>query len=177
LGSGEVFHAGFREEGMPIYEFYCEPCHVIFNFFSRRIDTDKQPLCPRCGQIKLTRQMSPFAVVRGLKEDADSGPPDIDENKLEQAMAALGGEAEHLNEDDPRQAAQLMRKLTQMTGLRMGSGMEEALRRMEAGEDPEQIEAELGDLLEGEDPFVMEGQKGPSRRKRPPRRDDTLYEL
>jgi hypothetical protein len=151
---------------------------MIFNFYARRIDTDKQPLCPRCGRIKLTRQMSPFAVVRGLKEDADSGLPDnIDESKLEQAMAALGGEAEHLNEDDPRQAAQLMRKLTQMTGLRLGSGMEEALRRMEAGEDPEQIEAELGDLLEGEDPFVAEGQKGSSRQKRPPRRDETLYEL
>jgi putative FmdB family regulatory protein len=162
---------------MPIYEFYCEPCHTIFNFYSRRIDTDKQPLCPRCGRFKLTRQMSPFAVIRGLKEDAESGLPDIDESKLEQAMTALSGEAEHLNEDDPRQAAQLMRKLTQMTGLRLGSGMEEALRRMEAGEDPEQIEAKLGDLLEGEDPFVMEGQKGSSRGKRPPRRDDTLYEL
>jgi putative FmdB family regulatory protein len=162
---------------MPIYEFYCEPCHMIFNFYSRRINTDKEPLCPRCGQIKLARQMAPFAVVRGHKEDADSGLPDMDERKLEQAMAALSGEAERLNEDDPRQAAQLMRKLTQMTGLRLGSGMEEALRRMEAGQDPEQIEAELGDLLEGEDPFVMEGKRGPSRHKRPPRRDDTLYEL
>ena len=162
---------------MPIYEFYCEPCHMIFNFYSRRIDTDRQPLCPRCGRFKLARQMSPFAVVRGLKEDADTGLPEIDESKVEQAMAALGGEAEHLNEDDPRQAAQLMRKLTQMTGLRLGSGMEEALRRMEAGADPEQIEAELGDLLEGEDPIVLGGQKGSTRRKRPPRRDETLYDL
>lgn len=162
---------------MPIYEFYCEPCHMIFNFYSRRIDTGKQPFCPRCGRVKLARQMSSFAVVRGLKEDASSGLSEIDESKLEQAVAALGGEAEHLNEDDPRQAAELMRKLTQMTGLRLGSGMEEALRRMEAGEDPEQIEAELGDLLEGEDPFVLDGQKGSNRQKRPPRRDGTLYEL
>jgi putative FmdB family regulatory protein len=162
---------------MPIYEFYCAPCHTIFNFYSRRIDTDKEPFCPRCGRIKLTRQMSAFAVIRGLREDAESGLPDIDESKLGEAMTALSAEAEHLNEDDPRQAAQLMRKLTQMTGLRLGSGMEEALRRMEAGEDPEQIEAELGGLLEGEDPFVMEGQKGSSRAKRPPRKDDTLYDL
>ena len=150
---------------------------MLFNFYSRRINTDKQPLCPRCGRSKLTRQMSAFAVVRGLKEDGEAGLPDIDEGKLEQAMAALSGEAEHLNEDDPRQAAQLMRKLTQMTGLKLGSGMEEALRRMESGEDPEQIEAQLGDLLEGEDPFALEGQKSGSGRKRPPRKDETLYEL
>jgi hypothetical protein len=70
-----------------------------------------------------------------------------------------------------------MRKLTEMTGLKLGSGMEEALRRMESGEDPEQIEAEMGDLLEGEDPFLTEGQKGAGRRTRPPRKDETLYEL
>jgi putative FmdB family regulatory protein len=162
---------------MPIYEFYCGLCHMIFNFYSRRINTDKQPLCPRCGRTKLTRRMSAFAVIRGLKEDGEAGLPDINEGKLEQAMAALSGEAEHLSEDDPRQAAQLMRKLTEMTGLKLGSGMEEALRRMESGEDPEQIEAEMGDLLEGEDPFLVGGDKGASRRTRPPRKDETLYEL
>jgi hypothetical protein len=55
--------------------------------------------------------------------------------------------------------------------------MEEALRRMEAGEDPEQIEAEMGDLLEEEDPLVFQGQKKAGRQKVPPRKDDTLYEL
>ena len=162
---------------MPIYEFYCQRCHMIFNFYSRRINTDKQPICPRCERTKLTRQMSSFAVLRGVKEDDESGLPDIDESKLERAMAVLESEAGRINEDDPRQAAQFIRKLTQMTGLELGSGMEEALRRMEAGEDPEQIEAELGDLLEEEDPFIASGQKGSTFRRRPPRKDDTLYEL
>jgi putative FmdB family regulatory protein len=162
---------------MPIYEFYCPDCHMVFNFYSRRINTDKRPLCPRCSRTRLTRQMSPFAVVRGLKEDGESGLPDIDETRLEKAMSALSSEAEGLNEDDPRQAAQLMRKLTKMTGLELGSGMQEALRRMEAGEDPEQIEAELGGLLEEEEPFAAEGKRGSSPQKRAPRRDETLYEL
>ena len=35
-----------------------------------------------------------------------------------------------------------MRKLTDVTGLKLGPGMEEALNRMEAGEDPEQVEAD-----------------------------------
>jgi hypothetical protein len=121
--------------------------------------------------------MSSFAVLRGVKEDQDDGLPDIDESKLEKAMTALASEAERINEDDPKQAAQLMRKLTHMTGLELGTGMEEALRRMEAGEDPEQIEAEMGDLLEEEDPLVFQGQKKASLQKRPPRKDEKLYEL
>ncbi len=162
---------------MPIYEFYCPQCHVVFNFFSRTINTDKIPPCPKCNRPKLERQMSSFAVLRGVKEDQEEGLPDIDESKLEKAMTALASDAERINEDDPRQAAQLMRKLTHMTGLELGIGMEEALRRMEAGEDPEQIEAEMGDLLEEEDPLVFQGQKKLATKKRPPRKDDTLYEL
>ena len=162
---------------MPIYEFYCPQCHMIFNFYSRTINTEKIPSCPKCNRSELKRQMSSFAVLRGQKEDQENGLPDIDESKLEKAMGALASEAERINEDDPRQAAQLMRKLTHMTGLELGSGMEEALRRMEAGEDPEQIEAEMGDLLEEEDPFIPQGKRKLGSRKRPPKKDDTLYEL
>ncbi|MBW1982141.1 MAG: zinc ribbon domain-containing protein [Deltaproteobacteria bacterium] len=162
---------------MPIYEFYCSRCHMLFNFYSRRINTEARPLCPKCETTRLSRQMSRFAVLRGLKEEDDSGLPDIDDSKLEKAMAALAHEAEHMNEDDPRQAAQLMRKLTDMTGLELGAGMQEALRRMEAGEDPEQIEEELGDILEEEDPFAVQGRKAVTPRRRPPQKDETLYEL
>jgi putative FmdB family regulatory protein len=162
---------------MPIYEFYCPDCHMIFNFFSRTVNTDRIPHCPKCDRNELDRQMSAFAVIRGQKEEHENGLPDIDESKLERAMSALASEAEGINEDDPKQAAQLMRKLTDMTGLELGSGMEEALRRMEAGEDPEQIEAEMGDLLEEEEPLKFQGQKKSGRRKPPPRKDETLYEL
>jgi hypothetical protein len=133
---------------------------MIFNFFSRTINTEKIPSCPTCDRPKLERQMSSFAVLRGLKEDQENGLPDIDESKLEKAMTALAGEAERINEDDPKQAAQLMRKLTQMTGLELGSGI-----------------AEMGDLLEEEDPLVFQGQKKTGRQKPPPRKDDKLYEL
>lgn len=103
--------------------------------------------------------------------------PDIDEGKMERAMNLLAKEAEHLDENDPKQAANLMRKLTDMTGVNLGSGMEEALRRMEAGEDPEAIEAEMGDLLEGEEPFAFEKKSASGVRYRPPRVDETLYDL
>jgi len=164
---------------MPIYEFYCEDCNTIFNFFSKTINTTKKPKCPKCKTRKLSRQMSAFSFTGKAKEDSDMDDLPFDESKMEKAMQMLAGEAENINEDDPRQAANLMRKLTDMTGLELGAGMQEALKRMEAGEDPDAIEAEMGDLLEGEEPFLMHEKKGGGNaKKRPaPLRDETLYDL
>ena len=162
---------------MPIYEFYCKGCNTIFNFFSRTVNTTKQPLCPRCKQRKLKRQMSTFARLKGATEEGDMDDLPIDEAKMEKAMELLAREADGINEDDPRQAAQLMRKFTDATGATLGPSMEEALRRMEAGEDPEQVESEMGDLIEGEEPFIFEGKKGMSVKRAKPSRDETLYEL
>jgi hypothetical protein len=55
--------------------------------------------------------------------------------------------------------------------------MEEALRRMEAGEDPEQVEAEMGELLEEEEPFTLKEGSAKAARTRPPVKDDQLYFL
>jgi len=163
---------------MPIYEFYCDRCHMIFNFFSKTINTEKRPLCPRCGEIELERRLSSFATPRhGDSADEDTPLPDLDEGRLEKAMEALAHEAEHINEDDPRQAARLMRRLTDMTGLSLGPGMQEALARMEAGEDPEEIEQKMGDLLEEEDPFVPRERGSKVTRRPPPRVDERLYDL
>lgn len=163
---------------MPIYEFYCDRCNTIYNFFSRTINTRKKPKCPTCKTVTLSRQMSAFAFTGRAQEQGEGDDLPIDESKMEQAMQMLAGEAEHMNEDDPRQAANLMRKLTDMTGLEMGGGMQEALRRMERGEDPEQIEADLGDVLENEDPFQLAAKKGGGGRRRPaPKHDETLYDL
>ena len=164
---------------MPIYEFYCAECHTIFNFFSRTVNTTKIPKCPICKKVDLTRQMSLFAVTGKAVEGGDMDDLPLDEAKMEKAMQMLAGEADKINEEDPRQAADMMRRLTDATGLELGPGMREALKRMENGEDPEQVEAEMGDLLEEEDPFVMPPKKGgpSSKRSRAPLKDDTLYDL
>jgi putative FmdB family regulatory protein len=164
---------------MPIYEFYCEDCNTIFNFFSKTVNTTKKPKCPRCKNKTLSRQMSAFAFTGKAKEDGDMDDLPFDESKMENAMNLLAGEADKINEDDPRQAANLMRKLSDMTGMQLGSGMEEALNRMERGEDPDKIEEEMGDILESEDPFVLQSKKGSGLKKKraAPSRDDTLYDL
>lgn len=168
---------------MPIYEFYCPDCHRILSFLSRRIDTRKRPPCPRCGSGGLTRRAAAFAISKGRPEPAEGGDadmPDVDEERLAKAMESLAGEAEGLDEENPRQAAHLMRRLFDASGLPVGAGMDEALRRMEAGEDPDKIEEEMGDVLEA-DPFGAGAEKGSlaGLRKRllPPEKDATLYEM
>jgi len=164
---------------MPIYEFYCKECNTIFNFFSKTVNTTKKPMCPKCKTNRLTKQISLFAFTGKAKEDGDIDDLPFDESKMEQAMHMLAGEADKMNEDDPKQAANLMRKLSDMTGFELGEGMDEALRRMEKGEDPEQIEAELGDILEEEDPFSLLAKKANSikTKRKEPLRDESLYDL
>jgi putative FmdB family regulatory protein len=164
---------------MPIYEFYCQRCNTVYNFFSKVINTDKIPNCPSCKRIKLKRQMSVFAKISGSKDDLamEDGMPQLDDANMEKAMAMLAGEANQINEDDPRQAADLMRKLSDVAGMKLGPGMEEALRRLEEGEDPDKIEAEMGDLLEGEEPFVLQPKGGKASKVAKPRIDEKLYDL
>ncbi len=171
---------------MPVYEFYCPDCHTIYNFLSRRVNTTRQPDCPRCGRPALERQVSIFAISSGRGDEGEGdGPdlPDLDEARLERALEGLAGELDSVDENDPRAMARVMRKLYGATGMKLGDGMEEAIRRMEAGEDPDRIEEELGDVLEEEDPFgaLGEGRAGGlraiRRRLLPARVDETLYEL
>ncbi len=165
---------------MPIYEFYCDDCHTVYSFLSRTINTTKRPECPRCGRPKLERRVSRFAISKGQSKapESDRLPPDLDESKIEQAMEQLAGEAEGIDENDPRQMARMMRKLYEGAGLHMGEKMEEAARRLEGGEDPEKIEEEMGDFLDEEAPLLGGGGlRGLSRKLRPPQVDETLYDL
>lgn len=162
---------------MPIYEFYCKGCNTIFNFFSKKIDTETCPKCPTCKKRKLDRQVSMFSSVSNAGDSAEADELPFDEQKMEGALTQLASEAEGINENDPKAAANLMRKFSSMTGVEFGGSMDEALRRLESGENPEEVEKELGDLMEGEEePFVI-SQKGGTKAKRPPSRDETLYEM
>ena len=147
---------------MPIYEFYCKDCNRIFSFFSGSVNTEARPNCPKCHMALSERMMSRFSTIRhGEREEGDL--PDLDESRLERAMGELSRDAESIDENDPRQAAKLMRKFSEVTGMNLGPQFEEALHRLEKGEDPEAIEEEMGDLLD-QDPFVG-GESGGIRKK------------
>ena len=166
---------------MPIYEFYCVDCHCIYNFLARAVNTRKRPTCPTCGKARLERKPSSFAISSGRAESdgADDDLPDIDEAGMERAMAGLAAEAESIDEDDPRAMAGLMHRFYEQTGMPMTDGMHEAIRRMEAGEDPERIEAELGDVLDQEGPLAGKPAERIKllRKRLPPRVDRQLHEM
>ena len=101
-------------------------------------------------------------------------------------MAAMGSEIESLGEDtDPQDAASLMRRFAETSGLKFNATVEEALNRMASGEDPESVEAEFGEALESANPFASDADGGTAKadqlkrllRATGPRRDPKLYDL
>ena len=141
---------------MPIYEFACPRCRRIFSFLSKRINPDREPVCPKCGHKQLSKQVSRFALTKGLAEPAakseagGDGPPmpDLDDPRVARAMSEMEREMEHLDENNPKHMARLMRKMQGlMPAGAMPKEMETAIKRLEAGEDPEKIEADMGDVL------------------------------
>ncbi len=140
---------------MPIYEFACEECRTVFQFFFSSATDRRKPRCPRCGKGGLRRRLSSFSVARARPSGspgaaAEEGGEDLSEAqmaRMEKAMSKLEREMSDLDENDPRQMGRFMRRMVQETGLDLGPEMETAIRRLEAGEDPERIEEEMGDLL------------------------------
>jgi putative FmdB family regulatory protein len=151
---------------MPIYEFACPKCRVVFNFLSRRVSPSHLPTCPKCGNKKMVRQMSTFAMPRGLKESTapaeagDEGMPDFNDPRVMRAMNEMERDMAHLDENNPKHMAHMMRKMKDlMPPGTMPKEMDIAIKRLEAGEDPEKIEADMGDVL-GD--FMNEGEGGGS---------------
>ena len=142
---------------MPIYEFACPKCRRIFSFLSKRVNPDRPPVCPKCGNKKMSKQVSRFAMSKGLKEPAakteagtpdDPPMPDFDDPRVARAMMEMERDMEHLDENNPRHMAHMMKKMKDL--MPPGSVPKEldvAIKRLEAGEDPEKIEADMGDVL------------------------------
>lgn len=177
---------------MPIYEFACPHCRVIFQFFARRIGEQKVPDCPKCNRSDMERVLSRFAVARksaDKKSDSPETPdgppgegPDMNDpfakmtpsqqRRAEREMFKLMEQAESIDESDPRQLGRFLRRMTEIVGDEGGPEMKEAIRRLEAGEDPEKLEEEYGDLLGLGD---EDGPGGPGGS--PYSYDDTLYDM
>jgi putative FmdB family regulatory protein len=163
---------------MPIYEFACRHCNTVFSFRSHTVNTTTRPPCPRCGTDTLSRRISSFSVLRSerLKTDDASDQPSMDDARLERAFESLASDMEHLDENNPRSIAQLMRKLAQAGGMEYSERMEEMVRRLESGEDPESVERDSGDFDDDENPFEIIRKRGTSGKSQL-RRDDTLYDM
>lgn len=141
---------------MPIYEFYCRECHSVYQFFSKRVNPEKIPDCPKeSGHSPLERQMSRFAMGRGgaAKGAEESTGPEVgmdpsgaglDDPRVEAKMMDLMSKMEGIDENDGRAMGRMMRELATITG-ESDPAMQETIRRLEAGEDPEKVEEIVSD--------------------------------
>jgi hypothetical protein len=120
------------------------------------MNPDRLPICPKCGHKKLEKQVSRFAMVKGVAEpaaasgDAEDGPPmpDLDDPRVERAMMEMERDMEHLDENNPRHMAHMMKKMKDlMPPGTVPKELDVAIKRLESGEDPEKIEADMGDVL------------------------------
>jgi len=160
---------------MPIYEFLCRVCNRIFSFHSFKVTTEKVPACPKCGATDLHRVPSRFGVASSSKAAADGGDDGdgLDDPRIEREMMRFASELEGMDENDPRAMAAAVRRMTEIAGEPVTPAMEEMIRRLEAGEDPEKVEEELGDVLEEE---MGEGGGG-GFGGAPPTRDEGIYPM
>ncbi len=172
---------------MPIHEYACDKCKKILSFFIRNPAAEKQPVCPHCGNTDLTRRMSTFAVVSSHKtSDAAPGGAAGDDSgddmspaqakKLEQLMKKMEKNIDKIDENDPRQIGRFLREFGDATGEDLGPEFNEAVGRLEAGEDPEKVEEQLSEVFgdEGEEGGMGGGGPyGPGGYSR----DSQLYDL
>src|SRR5271157_5316620 len=140
---------------MPIYEFYCPDNHRIYQFYARTLAQGATvPSCPDNPRFRMQRILSPFAVVgsrqRGGGDPAEPsaapGPADPAEGaRMEAAMGDMEREFSGVDENDPRAMGRMMRRMADLTGEKIGGEMEEVVRKLEEGADPDS----LGDMLPG----------------------------
>jgi hypothetical protein len=188
-GGGRFPEKGLFLPAMPIYEFHSPDTNTIYSFFARTLSyADKTPRCPDDASAKMERLVSQFAVTGRAKEKPDASGGDDSDPRMERVMAEMERDMAGMDENnpDPRALGHMMRKMTEATGQKMPSEMEQMIRRLEAGEDPEKLEEEFGDAFEGMDfpgTGEAEGEGGDSIgspvkvRRRKPGRDPALYEF
>ncbi len=158
---------------MPVYEFLCEGCNRIYSFHSFKVEAEKVPECPKCGHKELKRVPSSFGVAaKSQSESGAAGGDEFDDPRMEREMMRFASELEGMDENDPRAMAAAVRKMTEIAGEPVTPAMEEMIRRLEAGEDPEKVEEEMGDALEDEMGEAGGGMGGPA-----PQRDSGLYPM
>ena len=196
-----------NKTSMPIYEYYCPDNHTIYQFYAKTLAHGKIiPACPDNPKFHMQKAISAFAVKTGGKKSGEgevkgdaAGAPDAggdpaEDARMEAAMSAMEGEFANVDENDPRAMGRMMRRMSELTGEKIDGEMEEVVRKLEEGADPESLEDQLGGGSPddeggmgdpyGEGPMPGAGDKPEPKepkhrfkaRRLPLRRDPTLYD-
>ncbi len=140
---------------MPIYEFFCPSKGKIYSFFARSPSyADSIPLCPDGKHLKMVKMFSGFSISGNNQEEmnaeSDTGHDDdpfsrLNESQAQKVMRELEGAVSKMDDDnpDPKQMGALMRRMCDLTGEKMDEGMEEVVRKLEEGTDPQALEERI----------------------------------
>ena len=183
---------------MPIYEYYCPDNNTIYQFYAKTLAQGQTvPKCPHNPAFRMRKLVSAFAVTGRAKEEpagrAPGGSEGADDPRMEAAMAAMEREFSSVDENDPRAIARMMRRMSELTGEKIDPQMEEVVRKLEEGADPDSLEDQLGEEAGGEaGPDAFGEGAGPGGeaapdaakearqrfrvRRQAPRRDTALYD-
>ncbi|HXQ79796.1 MAG TPA: FmdB family transcriptional regulator [Opitutaceae bacterium] len=177
---------------MPIYEFYCPDNHRIYQFYARTLAQGRTvPKCPDNPRFGMRKIVSPFAVVgrgreKGAQGEGGAAPENAADPPVDARMEAAMGEMERefsgVDENDPRAMGRMMRRMADLTGEKIDGEMEEVVRKLEEGADPDSLEDRLaGDPAEGGEgpPAAPEAGEAKPRfraRRGAPVRDPRLYD-
>jgi putative FmdB family regulatory protein len=120
---------------MPIYEYYCRDCERRVSIFWRTFSDAEsgEATCPRCDGTDLTRLVSRVRVVRSEESRL--------EDLADPSMLA------DFDENDPKSMGRMMRRMADEVGEDLGPEFDEVVGRLESGEDPEEIEKSMPDLM------------------------------
>lgn len=105
--------------------------------------------------------LSSFSITGTLEDtsEEESGSDDsenpfdqLDPKQAELAMRELEGSMHGMDDEnpDPKQMGSLMRRMCEITGEKMDGQMEEVVRKLEEGMDPDVLEDQMGDFIEKE---------------------------
>lgn len=134
---------------MPIYEYYCPDNHRIYQFYAKTLaQGQKIPKCPDNPDYRMEKLMSAFSVTGARKEPDASGAAPAgaaeDDPRMDAAMSAMEQEFSGVDENDPKAMGRMMRRMAELTGEPLGGEMEEVVRKLEEGADPESLDEQLG---------------------------------
>jgi hypothetical protein len=188
---------------MPIYEYYCRENHTIYQFYAKTLAQGKTtPRCPDNPKFRLQKMVSAFAINSGGTPDeaAEKPPaaaPSAEDRRLDAAMDSMEREFSGMDENNPKEMARMMRRMTQVSGEKLDGQLEEVVRKLEEGVDPDSLEDKMPPDNPAEDSGDPEGggigldrdMPGPLAEKDPreprhrfkaraaaPRRDPQLYD-
>ena len=63
-----------KEKNMPIYEYRCRKCEVIFERFQKVNEGGESLTCPACGAKKPEKILSGFSSSKGSDSSSSCGP-------------------------------------------------------------------------------------------------------